>query len=135
LNQRNGLAIATAITLAVIITAGGMSLVGSYVLCVGSDGHADLELALGACCIDDNGARDETDRSERLVDSCGVCADIGLDASPLTKGKQRLAPPRCVMVDPAGQLDASSESVLAADRGAEFGPPHLKDLKTVILLT
>ena len=46
LNQHQSLRTAIAVTLAVIITAGGMSLVGSFVLCVGSDGHADLELAL-----------------------------------------------------------------------------------------
>jgi hypothetical protein len=135
LNQRQSLTTAVAIVLVVIITAGGMSLVGSYVLCVGSDGHTALELALGVCCIDEDASRWEAETSTALVDSCGGCADIGLDASSLTEGRQRLAPPRYVMVDAAGQLDTSSKLVFAAGRGAESGPPHLEELQTVVLLT
>lgn len=129
------MAITIAITLAVIITAGGMSLVGSYVLCVGSDGHADLELALGACCIEDDDAHGEADPSARLVDSCGGCADIGLDASPLTEGRQRLAPPRCAEIEMAGRLNAKTDSMFDTGREPASVPPHLDDLQTVVLLT
>ncbi len=135
LNQHQSLKTAIAIALAVIITAGGMSLVGSFVLCVGSDGHADLELALGVCCTDDDGPVGETDSSAKLVDSCGGCADIGLDASSLTEGKQWLAPPQCTVTDFAGQLSTDIEWMPDTGRSAESGPPHLEDLRTVVLLT
>jgi hypothetical protein len=135
LNQHQGLTTAIAIALAVIITAGGMSLVGSYVLCVGSDGHADLELAFGMCCIDDDGPRADSDTSTKLVDSCGRCADIELDGSSLTKGKRRLAPPRCAVMDVAGQFSTNAESMLDTGRGAESGPPHFGNRVKVVLLT
>ncbi len=135
MNQHQSLKTAVAAALAVIITAGGMSLVGSFVLCVGSDGHADLELALGVCCIDDDGPSGDPGASRRLVDSCRSCADIGLDLSSLTEGKQRLDPPQCTEVDAAGQVRANAESILDIDWGAESGPPHLENLQTVVLLT
>lgn len=135
LNQHHSLKTAVAVALAVIITAGGMSLVGSFVLCVGSDGHADLELALGVCCIDDDDHPADPGPSSRLVDSCGSCADIGLDASSLTEGRQRLAPPQRAEMAVADQFTTNAESILDTGRGAESGPPHLKDLQTVVLLT
>ena len=135
LNQHQSLKTAIAVALAVIITAGGLSLVGSFVLCVGSDGHADLELALGVCCIDDDDHPDDPGPSSRLVDSCGSCADIGLDASSLTEGRQRLAPPQCAEMDVAGQFSTSAESILDTGRGAESGPPHFGNRVMVVLLT
>jgi len=135
LNQHQSLKIATAIALTVIITAGGMSLVGNFVLCVGSDGHAALELAFGECCIDDDSDRGVTETSTSLVDSCGGCADIGLDASSLTEGRQRLAPPQCIVMKTAGQFNTNAESMLDTGRGAESGPPHFGNRVMVVLLT
>lgn len=133
MNQHQSLKIATAITLAVIIAVGGMSLVGSFVLCVGSDGHAALELAFGGCCVD--GDRGETEASTSLVDSCGGCADIGLDASSLTEGRHRLAPPQCIVMKMAGQFSTNAETMFDTGRGAESGPPHFGNRVTVVLLT
>lgn len=135
MNQQPGLSTAIAIALAVIITAGGMSLVGSFVLCVGSDGHADLELALGACCIDDDGPGGEPDGSTKLVDSCGGCSDIGLDASSLTKGKQRLEPPHLAAMNEPVQARAFPTSLADSGLPTSSGSPHLEGLATVILLT
>lgn len=136
MHQSRGLTTAIAIALAVIITAGGVSLGGSYVLCVGVDGHADLELALGVCCTDDGpGGEPAGESSTIVVDSCSGCADIGLDASSLTEGKHRLAPPRFAVIDTADQDDASLQAMVDPDRVAEPGPPHLEDLQTVVLQT
>ncbi len=128
-------AIATA--LAVIITAGGMSLVESFVLCVGSNGHADLELALGLCCLDDDTPRDDVggENPASLVNPCGGCSDIGLDASSLTEGTQRLAPPSTAVMDLAGTFDSATVSFIDSDWGAGLGPPHLAALLSVVLLT
>ncbi len=135
MNHRPGFSTTIAIILAVIIAVGGMSLVGSFVLCVGSDGHADLELAFGACCGDDDEHPADTGPSAGLFDSCGRCADIGLDSSSRIEGKQRLVPPRCAVIDAAGQLNATAVSMPDTGRAAASVPPHLDELRTVVLLT
>lgn len=135
MNQHQSLRNAVAVALAVIITAGGISLVGSFVLCVGADGHADLEPALEVCCLDDDGPGGESGASRRLVDPCGGCADIGLDLISLTTEKQRLDPPGCTVLDAAGRFRADTAPMLDVDWGAESGPPSLEELQTVVLLT
>ena len=137
MNRRPGLTTAIATALAVIITVSGTSLVGSLVLCVGSDGHVDLEVALGACCLDENTAGGGADRdpSTLLIDSCGNCADIELDVTPLTKGKQRLEPPHFVAMDVPGQATACTATFDVSGLGTGSGPPHLEGLATVVLLT
>jgi hypothetical protein len=137
LKRNRGLTTAIATALAVIITAGGMSPVGSVVLCVGSNGHADLELALELCCLDDATPRDDAggESTASLVDSCGGCSDIGLDASSLTEGTQRLAPPNTAVMDLAGIFDSATVSFVDSDWGEGLGPPHLASLLSVVLLT
>ena len=137
MNRRSGLTTATVWALAVIITVSGTSLVGSLVLCVGSDGHADLEVALGQCCVGENTARGNADgaSSTALVDTCGSCADIDLDATPLTKERQRLEPPHFVAMDVSGQATSCTARIVDSALGTGSGPPHLEGLVTVVLLT
>ena len=137
MTRHRHLTTAIAIALAVIITVSGTSLVGSLVLCVGSDGHVDLEVALGACCLDENTAGGGADRdpSTLLIDSCGNCADIELDSTPLTKEKQLLEPPHFVAMDVPGQATACTAPFDVSGLGTGSGPPHLEGLATVVLLT
>ncbi len=137
LDQHRGLTTAIALALAVIIAAGGMSLVGSFVLCVGSNGHVDLELALGLCCLDVDARGDDAggDNPAKFVDSCGGCSDIGLDASSLTEGTQRLVPPTSAVMNLAGIFDIATESFVESDRREGLDPPHLASLLSVVLLT
>ena len=134
MNRRRDLTTATVWTLAVIITVGGTSLVGGVVLCVGSDGHVDLEVALGPCCLTDGDGVDG-DVETALVDTCGSCADIELDATPLTKEKQRLEPPHFVAMDMPGQATICTATIVDYGLGTDSGPPHLEGLATVVLLT
>ncbi|MBW2278266.1 MAG: hypothetical protein JRF63_12285 [Deltaproteobacteria bacterium] len=134
MNRRRDLTTATVWALVVVITVSGTSLAGSLVLCVGSDGHVDLEAALGPCCLTDVDGGDG-DLETALVDTCGSCADIELDATPLTKEKQRLEPPHFVATDMPGQATICTATIVDSGLGTESGPPHLEGLATVVLLT
>ncbi len=123
--------------LTLIFIVGGASLTGSLVLCVGSDGHTDLEVALGFCCVEveTTHANADGDHSASLVDPCGDCSDIELDATPLTKQKRRLEPPQSAAMLETVQVGVPTVS--AADSGPSrgAGSPHLDALSTVVLLT
>jgi len=120
-----------------MITAGGTSLAGSLVLCVGSDGHADLEVALGGCCVDEDIISGDLagDPVTGLIESCGSCADLELDATPLTKEKHRLEAPSLLAVNGIIPVMARADSMVNSDSFRNSGPPHLEGLATVVLLT
>lgn len=128
---------AMAWALVVMITAGGTSLVGNTVLCVGSDGHADLEVALGVCCLEADIPHDETDgyAPAGLVDSCSGCADLELDETPLKRQKHQLDPPHVAAMNEAVHTSACAAPLV--DSGSSRGclSPHLEVLATVVLLT
>ena len=134
MNRCPGLTTAIAIALAVIITASGTSLLGGVVLCIGSDGHVDLEVALGPCCLTDvDGVGGDSEKA--LVDSCGRCADIELDTTPLTKEKHRLEPPVAIASWAPIDLHEILEPSRDFDHQTEGGSSHLGNLATVVLLT
>ena len=137
MTRRRHLTTAIVLTLVVIFTAVGSPLAGTLVLCVGSDGHADLEVALGACCVDEPPRRVDGvgDEESARVDPCGGCADIELDATPLVKQKQLLDPPHAIGI--AGSAEVRSRVLLpvGAGSGAEPAPPDLEAIATVVLLT
>lgn len=126
---------AVAWALVVILTATGSSLAGSLVLCIGSDGHADLERALESCCIGDQRDDRNADLATRLVDSCGSCSDLDLDATPLTKQRQRLKAPHTVVVGDCLSAKVCATSMVTADSETIIAPPDLAGLSSVILLT
>jgi len=65
------------------------------VLCVGEDGHTDVEYSLSGCCVPVADAREQTIQS--LADSggpeCDECVDLGLDQDILNAGKKLLPAP------------------------------------------
>lgn len=128
---------AIALTLVVTFTALGSPLAGTLVLCIGSDGHADLEIALGECCVDEPPSRVDGVGGEdsTLVDPCGGCADIELDTTPLIKHKHRLHPPQLPEISVPSQIAAWVASFAETDPSGGSVPPHLADLATVVLLT
>lgn len=133
---RNGnLTIAVAWALVVIFTAAGSSMAGSLVLCVGSDGHADLERAFENCCVEDQRAGRDIDSPTRLVDSCGSCSDLDLDATPLTKQRQRLEAPHTIVVGDSLDATVCATSVVAAASETIISPPDLINISSVVLLT
>lgn len=120
--------------LVVVLTAAGSSLTGSLVLCVGSDGHAELELAFENCCVDDSRRDLDPDTAVSLADSCGSCADLDLDSTPLTKQRQRLDAPDTVVVGlPAAGTSVPSPVTEVPKIVAS--PPDLIGLSSVVLLT
>jgi len=125
---------AIAWTLAVIITVSGTSMAGSVVLCIGSNGHVDVEIALGPCCLTDVDGRDG-DVETAQVDTCGRCADIELDATPLTREKHRLRPPVAIASWAPIDLHEILEPSCGFDHQAEGGSADLATLATVVLLT
>ena len=121
--------------LVVIVTAACLPLTGSLVLCVGSDGHADLEVAFDACCVEDHRDDQGPDSPVGLVDSCGSCSDLDLDSTPLTKQRQRLeAPPDSVAVQ-FTSVEACVSLPVIDDADLVVDPPDLEDLSSVVLLT
>lgn len=120
----------------VVFTTAGSSLAGSLVLCVGSDGHTDLEIALGACCVAESPLRSgAAGHTSALVDPCGGCADIELDTTPLIKQKHQFEPPH--QAEEIGTLVASCRVSEWAGAGSNelSAPPDLEAIATVVLLT
>ena len=75
------------------------------------------------------------DSDKALVDSCGRCADIELDTTPLTKEKHRLEPP--VAIASWAPIDCHEilETSRDFDHQTEGGSSQLETLATVVLLT
>jgi len=123
--------------LTVIFIVGGTSLARSLVLCVGADGHIDLEVALGLCCVDEATGRGEADgdSTPALSDPCGGCADIELDATPLTKEKQGLEPPRFSALVETTEVNSRGLSVVESGSREGLVPPDLEFIASVVLLT
>lgn len=135
--QFRDLTTAIVVALVAIIAASGASLAGSFVLCVGADGHADLEIALGGCCVDEDPVRADTagDHPTASNDPCADCADLDLNSTPLVKEKHRLQPPHLGAIStPVGHV---AWILWSADSDPSGGtvPPHLASLETVVLLT
>ncbi len=93
--SRRQLTTATTWALVVVFTLGGAFQAGAAVLCVGADGHTDIEVALEGCCVTSTQAHDDGSGSAgvTLDTSCGNCSDIRLDLEPLNKEKHRFSPP------------------------------------------
>lgn len=133
---RNGNLTSTiALALVVIFTAAGSSMAGSLVLCVGSDGHADLERAFENCCVEDQRAGHDNDSPTSLVDSCGSCSDLDLDTTPLTKQRQRLEAPHTIVVGDSLDATVCATSVVAGAWETIISPPDLISISSVVFLT
>lgn len=81
--------------LAVALAFGGIAEAGPAVLCIGEDGHTDVEYSLSGCCILVADAREQA--LQLLADSggpgCDDCVDLGLDQNILKAGKKLLPAP------------------------------------------
>ena len=86
--------------LAVALVFGGFAEAGPAVLCIGDDGHTDVEYSLAGCCvleIDDA----ELITSVAMIASrpgCDDCVDLGLDQDSLIAGKKLLPAPEAAQV-------------------------------------
>ncbi len=119
-------------------TTGGVQ-IGAAVVCVGADGHIDVENFFDGCCSpvvpDDHGTGVTV-----VVDgsSCGDCVDVQLRMVPLKTREGWLFSPTIS----AGIRSITSSCLVGADGRNSF-PPNSSDrcsqsltlLSTVILLT
>jgi hypothetical protein len=122
----------TAWSLVALITLTGVSTADAVVLCIGSDGHVDVESAFETCCLTDGpGNRTET----TLVDPCTGCSDIELDTVPRIQEKHRLDSPHAhtsIRVETA--LNSETRTTESHPAGGDEYP-HLAAMSTVVLLT
>lgn len=81
--------------LAVALAFGGIAEAGPAVLCIGEDGHTDVEYSLSGCCVLVVDAREQA--LQLSADSggpgCDDCVDLGLDQNILKAGKKLLPAP------------------------------------------
>jgi hypothetical protein len=81
--------------LTALFAFGVLAEAGPAVLCIGDDGHADVEYSLARCCLFE---ADEPERSRPALTGsgrpiCDDCVDLGLDDRSLTSGKKLLSLP------------------------------------------
>jgi len=81
--------------LAAALALGGIAEAGPAVLCIGEDGHTDVEYSLSGCCVLVVDAREQA--LQLSADSggpgCDDCVDLGLDQNILKTGKKLLPAP------------------------------------------
>jgi hypothetical protein len=75
---------ATAITLAALLVLSSATQVVAVSVCVGQDGHVDIESVFDDCCISDAaGPRGDVPELATIGSGCGDCTDVQLKAPPL----------------------------------------------------
>ena len=134
--SRRQLTAATTWALVVVFTLGGAFQAGAAVLCVGADGHTDIEVALEGCCVTSTQARDDGSGSAgvSLDTSCGNCSDIRLDLEPLNKQKRRFSPPERAAVGTLSLGRGCDEPTRAPDGRSDHHSRFTSPLSTVVLL-
>ena len=127
---------ATTWALVVIFTLGGAFQAGAAVLCVGADGHTDIEVALDGCCLTSTQAHDDSSGSAGvfLDTSCGSCADIRVDLEPLNKQKHRFSPPERASVGTLSLGCGGDEPTRARDGRSDHHSRSTSPQSTVVLL-
>jgi hypothetical protein len=90
----------TAWILAVALAFCGIAEAGPAVLCVGNDGHSDVEYSLAGCCVLETDEADQLNSTAKMAGrtGCDDCVDLGLDQNSLTVGKKLLPTPEVTML-------------------------------------
>ena len=81
--------------LAVALVFGCIAEAGPAVLCIGDDGHTDVEYSLAGCCIPVTDAREQKvlQPANSGGPECDDCVDLGLEQNILKAGKRLLPAP------------------------------------------
>jgi len=84
--------------LAAALALGGIAKAGPAVLCIGDDGHTDVEFSLAGCCVQVADAREQIAQLSAVSGGpgCDDCVDLGLDQNSLKAGKKLLSAPRAM---------------------------------------
>ena len=134
--SRRQMTTATTWALVVIFTLGGAFQAGAAVLCVGADGHVDIEVALEGCCVPSAQARDDSSGGAgvSLGTSCGSCSDIRVDLEPLNKQKHQFSPPERAAVGTLSLGRGCDEPTRARDGRSDHLSRSAAPQSTVVLL-
>lgn len=94
---------------------GGIAEVGSAVLCIGEDGHTDVEYSLAGCCTSASASSFQTNSPVVLSDDAGCidCVDLQFGRNSLKAGKKFLPRPELTVsrvVTPHGESGATRVS-------------------------
>ena len=108
--------------LAVALVFGGIADAGPAVLCIGDDGHTDVEYSLSGCCVPvaDAGEQRVLLSANSGGPDCADCVDLGLDQNILKAGKKLLPAPEATLLR-SGALKRESrgtKTFAAASRSA-----------------
>lgn len=126
--------------LAAMVLAGLCSAAShGLVLCVGEEGHADVEHSLAGCCALPSAATGDTGlRVEALGGSrCGDCVDVEIDSSAWPSRNRALAPPAALHARVAPVDAPPGPCPRPVPTGGSAAAPSrvLALLATVVLLT
>jgi hypothetical protein len=136
--RSNHLVTATALTLVAFLFLSNATQVAGVVICVGLDGHVDIESIFDGCCIlGAPGDRGDSTELSANDSGCSDCTDVQVKAPPLrSKEFQPLQPDRNAGW-PACPLPSGTEIATRTAEGADIDQ-HWKTLTpitTVVLLT
>ena len=130
--------VVSACCLVLAVTVGGAAQLGVAVLCVGVDGHVDVEYTLAGCCTSSatplNQMVAAAPRPE--TGSCGACVDLDITSPPLKDDKTQLSAARPVMessVHPSPLGGYGTHGSIAVHRPHDH-TGHRACLSTVVLL-
>jgi len=122
--------------LAVALVFGGIAEAGRAVLCIGDDGHTDVEYSLAGCCVPVADAREQ----KVLLSAnpggpgCDDCVDLGLEQNLLKTGKKFLPAPEAALLRfdlPKRQAGGSKTSAVAPRSAHES---VISELSSIVLL-
>jgi len=132
------LSTATALTLAAMLVLSSATQVATAVVCIGLDGHIDIESIFQGCCISGTTAA-QSDAAELSAtgSGCGDCTDVQLKAPPLRSKETQLSQPDidagCLLCSLCSRSGLTTRTADAADMDQHW--QTLAPLTTVVLLT
>jgi len=130
---------ATICMLAAALTLGGAGQLDAVVVCVGPDGHIDVESFLDGCCTSATAGDKDGGAGPTLAGSaCGDCADVQLTKPPLRTKRSHLSQPDhdagCIPCSLCVGGGSRAPSADAADRIDQHWR-SLVPLSSIVLLT
>jgi len=119
--------------LAAALALGGIAEAGPAVLCIGEDGHTDVEYSLSGCCVLVADAREQALQlsADFGGPGCDDCVDLGLDQNILKAGKKLLPAPEATIL----RLGSSRGETGGAKTSAEAQRTAHESLTTVLSST
>lgn len=119
--------------LAVALVFGGFAEAGPAVLCIGDDGHTDVEYSLAGCCVLESDEAELTNSVAMIAgrSGCDDCVDLGLDQDSLIAGKKLLPAPQVTLL----RLGLPQGKTAGANKGAAVQRTMHESLTTVLSST